>query len=230
MAFTGIKKDTLDFLLDLGKNNNRDWFGAHKDRYLEAQGNVVDFADTLIAEMNKHDQIETTSGKKSMFRIYKDVRFTKEKTPYNKHWSGRLKRATKKLRGGYYFRLESGNSGIAGGFWGPDADDIKRIRMDIDINYDDWQKMINDPTLVKTFGKLEGDKVSSAPRGYAKDHPAIALLRHKQFILRRRFTDKEVLSGDFLYMVNDSFIKMRPFFDYMSEVLTTDANGISILS
>lgn len=225
MEFTGIKKDTIDFLKDLGKNNNRDWFSAHKDRYLEAHGNVADFADALIAEMNKHDQIETQSGKKSMYRIYKDVRFSKEKIPYNQHWSGALKRATKKLRGGYYFRIESGNSGIAGGFWGPDADDIKRIREDIEANHSDWQKMINQPILIETFGGLEGEKVSSAPRGYAKDHPAIDLLRYKQFILRRRFTDKEVLSSDFLYLVNDSFRKMRPFFDYMSEVLTTDANG-----
>jgi uncharacterized protein (TIGR02453 family) len=228
MAFTGIQKDTLGFLLDLGKNNNRDWFGANKDRYLEAHGNVADFADALIVEMNKHDQIETASGKKSMYRIYKDVRFSKEKIPYNQHWSGRFKRATKKLRGGYYFRLESGNSGIAGGFWGPDADDMKRVREDIDANYDDWQKMITNPVLIETFGSLEGEKVSSAPRGYAKDHPAIDLLRYKQFILRRRFTNEEVLSSDFLHLVNDSFIKMRPFFDYMSEVLTTDANGESL--
>jgi uncharacterized protein (TIGR02453 family) len=225
MNFNGIKKDTIDFLKDLGKNNTRDWFSANKERYMKAHSNVADFADALIAEMNKHDQIETQSGKKSMFRIYKDVRFSKEKVPYNQHWSGRLKRATKKLRGGYYFRIESGNSGIAGGFWGPDADDMKRIREDIAINYSDWQKLITEPTLVEAFGKLEGEKVSSAPRGYAKGHPAIDLLRHKQFILRRRFTDKEVLSGDFLYMVNEGFIKMRPFFDYMSEVLTTDANG-----
>jgi len=225
MAYTGIKKDTIDFLKDLGKNNNRDWFSAHKDRYLEAHGNVVDFADALITEMNKHDQIETQSGKKSMYRIYKDVRFAKEKIPYNQHWSGSLKRATKKLRGGYYFRIESGNSGIAGGFWGPDADDMKRIREDIAANYSDWQTLINEPVLIETFGQLEGEKVFSAPRGYAKDHPAIDLLRHKQFIWRRRFTDKEVLSSDFMYLVNDSFRKMRPFFDYMSVVLTTDANG-----
>ena len=225
MEYTGIKKDTIDFLKDLGKNNNRDWFSAHKDRYLEAHGNVVDFADALITEMNKHDQIETQSGKKSMYRIYKDVRFAKEKIPYNQHWSGSLKRATKKLRGGYYFRIESGNSGIAGGFWGPDADDMKRIREDIAANYSDWQTLINEPVLIETFGQLEGEKVFSAPRGYAKDHPAIDLLRHKQFIWRRRFTDQEVLSSDFMYLVNDSFRKMRPFFDYMSVVLTTDANG-----
>jgi uncharacterized protein (TIGR02453 family) len=111
-----IKKDSLNFLKKLSQNNNRDWFNSHKERYLEAHSNIADFADALLAEMNKHDHVETPSGKKSIFRIYKDVRFAKDKTPYNTHWSGRFKRATKKLRGGYYFRIEPGNSWLFGGF------------------------------------------------------------------------------------------------------------------
>jgi len=224
-----IRKESVDFLKTLSKNNNRDWFNEHKDKYTKVHDNIVDFADALLAEMNKHDNIETPSGKKSLYRIYKDVRFSKDKTPYNSHWSGGFKRATKQLRGGYYFRIQVGNSFLAGGFWGPEPNDIQRIREDIDLNYEDWQKMLADKTLVKTFGKLMGEQLSSAPRGYAKDHPAIDLLRHKQFILKHAFTDKEVLSPDFLKKVNDGFKKMRPFFNYMSEVLTTDANGVSIL-
>ena len=224
-----INKDSLNFLKDLGQNNNRDWFNTHKDRYLEAHGNIAAFADALIAEMNKHDHLETVSGKKSMFRIYKDVRFSKEKTPYNKHWSASFKRATKKLRGGYYLRIEPGNSRVVGGFFGPVPDDMKRIREDIDLNYPDWQKLLAEPSLVKVFGKLAGEQVLSAPRGYQKDHPAIDLLRHKQFLLRHTFTDKEVLDPDFLNIVNDLYKQMRPFFDYMSEVLTTDANGVSVI-
>lgn len=224
-----INKDSLNFLKDLGQNNNRDWFNTHKDRYLEAHGNIAAFADALIAEMNKHDHLETVSGKKSMFRIYKDVRFSKEKTPYNKHWSASFKRATKKLRGGYYLRIEPGNSRVVGGFFGPVPDDMKRIREDIDLNYHDWQKLLAEPALVKAFGKLAGEQVLSAPRGYQKDHPAIDLLRHKQFLLRHTFTDKEVLDPDFLNIVNDLYKQMRPFFDYMSEVLTTDANGVSVI-
>lgn len=224
-----INKDSLDFLKDLAQNNNRDWFNAHKNRYLAAHGNIAAFADALIVEMNKHDHIETTSGKKCMFRIYKDVRFSKEKTPYNKHWSGSLQRATKKLRGGYYFRIEPGNSRVVGGFFGPNPDDMRRIRQDIDANYDDWEKLLAQPGIVKTFGGLAGEQLSTAPRGYEKDHPAIRLLRHKQFLLRHTFTDEEVLRPDFLYKATDTFKKMRPFFDYMSELLTTDANGESLI-
>jgi uncharacterized protein (TIGR02453 family) len=226
---TVIKKDSIDFLKALSKNNNRDWFNKHKDRYIEAHNNIIAFADALLFEMNKHDKIETPSGKKSLFRIYKDVRFSKDKTPYNTHWSGGFKRATKKLRGGYYFNIKPGKSFLAGGFWGPEPEDMKRIRQDIDLNHKDWKKMLANKTLIKTFGKMMGEQVSSAPRGYAKDHPAIDLLRYKQFIFRHEFTDKEVCSPDFLYKMNDVYKKMRPFFNYMSEVLTTDANGISLV-
>jgi len=224
-----IKKDSLDFLITLSKNNNRDWFNANKDRYSEAKNNIIAFADALLAEMNKHDQIETISGKDSVFRIYKDLRFTKDKTPYNNHWSGRFSRATKKLRGGYYFRIEPGHSFLAGGFWGPVPDDMKRIRQEIDANYTAWEKLLSGKILVKTFGKMEGEQLSSAPRGYAKDHPAIDLLRYKQFLLTYQFTDREVCSPDFLHHANAVFKKMRPFLNFMSEVLTTDANGVSVI-
>lgn len=229
MTVVTIKKDSLDFLKDLSQNNNREWFSNHKDRYTEAHNNIIAFADALIGEMNKHDNIETRFGRQSMFRIYKDVRFSKDKTPYNKHWSCAFKRATKKLRGGYYLRVEPGESRIAGGFFGPVPDDMKRIRQDIDANYENWREVLANPLLEGTFGNMRGEKVTSAPRGYAKDHPAIDLLRHKQFLFRHEFTDEEVLSPDFLFIANNAFKNLRPFLDYMSEVLTTDANGLSVV-
>jgi uncharacterized protein (TIGR02453 family) len=229
MTVATINIDSLDFLKDLSQNNNREWFNNNKDRYTEAHNNIISFADALIGELNKHDMIETRSGKQSMFRIYKDVRFSKDKTPYNKHWSCAFRRATKKLRGGYYLRIEPGDSRVVGGFFGPVADDLKRIRQDIGANYEDWREVLANPALQVAFGNMRGEKVASAPRGYAKDHPAIDLLRHKQFLFRREFTDQEVLSPDFLFRANNVFKNLRPFLDYMSEVLTTDANGISII-
>ena len=229
MTKVTIKKESLDFLKKLSKNNNRDWFNAHKDLYIQAQENIIAFADALLGEMNRHDNIETESGKKSVYRIYKDVRFSKDKTPYNTQWSGGFRRATKKLRGGYYFHIEPGNTFLAGGFWGPESNDIKRIRQDIDYNYESWEKIFKSKVFKSTFGEMRGEQLSSAPRGYAKDHPAIDLLRYKQYLLRHNFSDAEVLSPDFVKKANDVFKKMRPFLDYMSEVLTTDLNGESIL-
>lgn len=224
-----IQEESVKFLKTLAKNNNREWFNGHKDAYLKAHENIIEFADGLLTKMNKHDKIETESGKKALFRIYKDVRFSKDKTPYSCRWSGSFKRATKKLGGGYYFHIEPGKSFLAGGFWGPEPGDIKRIRQDIDLNYKEWKKLLANKTLISTFGGIMGEQVSSAPRGFAKDHPAIDLLRYKQFILRHDFTDKEVCSPDFADKVNDIFKKMRPFLDYMSDVLTTDANGVSVI-
>jgi len=229
MTSVCIKKESIDFLKSLSKNNNRDWFNSHKDKFMEAHQNIISFADALLYEMNKHDVIETPSGKKSLFRIYKDVRFSNDKKPYNSHWSGIFKRATRKLRGSYYFKIKPGGSMLAGGFWGPEPGDMKRIRQDIDFNYKTWNKLLAGKSLFKTFGKMTGEQVSTAPRGYAKDHPAIDLLRYKQFLLKHEFTDNEVCSPGFLYQVNDVFKKMRPFLNHMSEVLTTDSNGVSII-
>ena len=229
MAKVIIEKKSLSFLKKLKKNNNRDWFNKHKDEYTTAQLNIISFANDLLAEMNKHDTIETASGKKSIHRIYRDIRFSKDKIPYNAEWSGGFRRATKKLRGGYYFHIEPGNSFVAGGFWGPETKDLQRFRQDIDYNYPDWRKIFSNKTFKSTFGEMIGEQLSSAPRGYAKDHPAIELLRYKQFLIRHDFTDAEVLSPGFVKKTSDVFKKMRPFLDYTSEVLTTDANGESIL-
>ncbi len=229
MAQSGvIEKDTFKFIKDVSKNNHRDWFAKNKQRYTDAYGNIIQFADALLAEMSKHDRIETTSGKDSVFRIYRDVRFSKDKSPYHGFWSGHFKRATKSLRGGYYFHIEPGNTYAGGGFWGPEPADMKRIRQDIDYNYTDWEKLLSQREFVKTFGKLNGEQLSSAPRGYAKDHPAINLLRYKQFILKHPFDDDDIFNPNFVKHINDVFKKMRPFLDFMSLVLTTDANGDAV--
>ncbi len=220
-----IQPSTLRFLKDLAKNNNRAWFTDHKDQYLAAQSNMMAFIDQLILMMNKHDELETESGKKSLFRIYNDVRFSKDKSPYNPRFAFSLKRATKLKRGGYYMNIKPGNCFLACGFFAPNADDLKRIRQDIDYNYPEWNSILQSKSIKSTFGALQGDTVLTAPRGYTTDHEAIALLRHKQFIVRHHFTDDQVISPDFLKQVNTMYKNVRPYFDYMSSVLTTDANG-----
>jgi uncharacterized protein (TIGR02453 family) len=220
-----IETTTLRFLSDLIENNDRDWFNAHKHIYQEAQQNMCEFIEALIEEMNQHDLLENTSGKESLFRIYSDVRFKKDKSPYNPRFAFGLQRATKYRRGGYYVHIKPGESFIACGFFGPNPDDLKRIRTDIDHNYLHWQQLLEDPAIKATFGTMQGEKVKTAPQGYPKDHPAIELLRHKSFLFSINVKDDEVNSPGFLIRVSDSFKNIRPFFDYMSEVLTTNANG-----
>jgi uncharacterized protein (TIGR02453 family) len=229
MSKIKIQPSNLEFLKLLKKNNNRDWFNTHKEKYLIEHTNLVAFAEVLLAEMNKHDVIETPSGKKSLHRIYRDTRFSKEKIPYKTNWSGSFKRATKSRRGGYYFHIEAGNSFIAGGFWGPDPKDLKRIRDEFAYDATPLRKILKSKSFVNTFGTLKGEQMKTTPRGFDADSPAIDLLRYKQYIVMKKFTDKEVLSDTFLKQANDTFKAMRPFFDYMSEALTTDVNGISVM-
>lgn len=225
-----IKASNFKFLEDLAKNNNRDWFTENKKRYQKEHEEIIEFADALLAKMNEHDLIETPTGKKSLFRIYRDVRFSKDKSPYKTHWSGGFTRATKQRRGGYYFHIQrDGQSFIGGGFWNPNKEDLQRIREEIATDASEIRAIIADPTFVSTFKTLDGEQLKTAPKGFDKEHPDIDLLRYKQFIFGRNFSDEEVLRPDFLEVVNQTFIAMRPFFDYMSDVLTTDSNGEPIV-
>jgi len=223
-----IPKSSLDFLNQLKKHNDRDWFNDHKELFIKEQSYIESFANDLLMELNSHDVIETPSGKKSLHRIYRDTRFSKEKTPYKTNWSGSFRRATKYRRGGYYFHIEPGNSFIAGGFWGPSPDDLKRIRDDFEFDDTPIRKIMKSKSFTSTFGTLQGEQLKTTPKGFEKDSKAIDLLRYKQFLVIKEFSDKEVLDNNFLKEANTTFKNMRPFFDYMSEVLTTDINGIEI--
>lgn len=229
MPVTSIPESTFTFLNDLQANNNRPWFNENKERYLQEYDYMIKFAENLIARMSQHDLLVPMTGKKSLFRIYRDVRFSKNKMPYKGHFSGTLKRATELRRGGYYYHLQPGESFLAGGFWGPNSADLKRIREELAADPEPLRRIIADPVFQKTFGELKGDKVKTAPRGFTKDHPNIDLIRHKQYIVTRAFTDKQVMAADFLDQVVETFQHIRPFLDYMSEVLTTDSNGVPIV-
>lgn len=221
----GIHQSGFDFLNLLKQHNNRDWFNEHKSAFQQEFQLVETFAEALLEKLSMHDLIETPSGKKSLYRIYRDTRFSNDKTPYKTHWSGSFKRATKQRRGGYYFHIEQGNSFIAGGFFGPVPQDLKLIRDDIAFDDTPLRQILKSKSFVSMFGTLQGEQLKSAPKGFATDHEAIDLLRYKQYLLIRRFTDEEVLDSSFLEEANKTFKAMRPFFDYMSEVLSADGNG-----
>lgn len=220
-----IQPATLKFLKDLAKHNERPWFEAHRVQYEAAHGNMIAFADQVLAEMAKHDEIEKKSGKASLHRIYRDVRFSKDKTPYSPRLSMGMQRATKLRRGGYYVHIQPGASFIGCGFFGPEPKDLLRIRQDIDLNYDAWRKLLKAKGLRDVYGEMQGEQLVNAPKGYERDHPAADLLRYKQFLFRHDYTDAEVLADDFAKKVSGHFKILRPWLDHMSELLTTDVNG-----
>ena len=225
MAKATIDKKTITFLKNVKKNNNREWFQKNKGKYEDALDNIKIFVQALEAEMNKHDVIE----KSKIFRIYRDVRFSKDKSPYKTNFAIFLSRAGTHRRGGYYLHLEPGSSMIGGGFWKPEPADLKRIRKEFEMDDKPMRKIMNSATFKKHFGTLKGDSVKTAPKGFDKDHPAIDLIRMKSFVVSKDIKDMDITGDKFLSEVNTTFKAMRKYFDYMSEVLTTDLNGVSLL-
>jgi len=222
---TTIEKSTFDFLKKLKENNNRDWFTENKPQFQIEQNKTKEFYKTLMERIKLHDSIDAFK----FFRIYRDVRFSKDKTPYKIHFSGSFSRATKRLRGGYYVHISPEGSFLAGGFWEPNKEDLLRIRKEFEMDTSEIRAILRNKTFVKHFGKLQGESLKTAPRGFDKEHEDIDLIRMKQFIVVRNFSEKEVLAPNFLDELDESFKAMRPYFNYMSEILTTDLNGESIL-
>lgn len=214
-------KKALEFLKQLEKNNNREWFARHKPEYdLIVKENKV-FFDQIYTGLQEYDNLKGIH----IYRIYRDVRFSKDQTPYKNNFGVGYSRSKPMLRGGYYIQIEPNNSFVGGGFWGPEAKDLLRIRKELELNTAAIEKITSDKTFLQYFGNIEGDAVKTAPRGFDKNHPAIDLIRKKQYVVMRKFTDKEVLSSNFQKEAILTLLAMRPFFDYMSEVLTTDLNG-----
>ena len=220
-----INPDIFTFYKDLDKNNNREWFESHKPRFKALESEVKDFNEIVKFGLEETDDIE----KVKMFRIYRDVRFSKNKTPYKTHFGVSFHRKKPNLRGSYYMHLAPQNSFIASGFWNPNPMDLLRIRKDLEMDAQELRDVITDFTFKKVWGELQGDVVKTSPKGFNIDHPNIDLIRHKQFLFIKRFDDKSVLSSDFQKEVIKSFSAIRPFFDLMTNVLTTDLNGVSIL-
>lgn len=220
-----ITKNALDFLNKIAKNNTREWFAEHKVEYKNHEANVKGFYGSLMDRLNVHDEIE----KLKMFRIYRDVRFSKDKTPYNSHFSGSFSRSSVRLRGGYFLKIKNNESFIATGFWEPNKEDLFRIRKEFELDSTDIRKIINNKTFKSIWGEIVGDEVKFAPKGFDKEDPNIDLIKRKQFIFVKNFTNEEVLSTNFIDVVDDSFKAIRPYFNLMSDILTTNLNGESLL-
>ena len=213
------------FLEELRENNNRDWFKANKHKHDAARAHVVQFTQALFERLSDENQLD----RQKVFRVYRDVRFSKNKTPYKTHFGISFHRKKPQLRGGYYIHLAPGDSFLATGFWDPSPADLLRIRKELEVDAQEFRDLIAVPAFTKVWGSLEGDAVKTAPKGFAKDHANIDLIRHKQFLFIKKFDDKSVLSPDFQKEVIAAFTAVRPFFDYMTNVLTTDLNGESLL-
>ena len=215
-------QNQFEFLQQLQQNNHREWFNVHKPTFEILKNENKLFFNQIYAELQKYDDLATLH----IFRIHKDVRFSKDKSPYKTNFGAGFSRVKPLLRGGYYIHLEPNNSFVGGGFWAPDAADLLRIRREFEMDTTEIAKITTDKTFLKYFGALQGEEgVKTAPKGFDKNHPAIHLIKKKQYVVTRPFTNQAVFDPNFQQEVIATFLAMRPFFDYMSDVLTTDLNG-----
>ena len=220
-----IPKNTISFLKELKLNNNRDWFNENKQEFNSIQTEVKKFADQVKDSLNLSDDIE----KLKIFRIYRDLRFSKDKTPYKKNIGMAFHRSKPELRGGYYLEISADESFMAVGFWNPNKEDLLRIRKEIEIDGQEFTNVINQKKIKDVWGEIKGDEVKTSPKDFKGDHEYIDMIKKKQFIFIKKLKEKEILDANFQKELVNNFVSIRPFFDYMSEVLTTNLNGESII-
>ncbi|MGI9550150.1 MAG: DUF2461 domain-containing protein [Aurantibacter sp.] len=219
-----ISKNTLKFLKDLKANNNRDWFMANKPRYETAKKEFEEFMDNLLMEIAKFDpSIGHHKGKDTIFRIYRDVRFSKDKSPYKTHMGAHVTSAAKKSeihsRAGYYIHIGPGESMLAGGAYMPQGSWLKGIRNEIAHNAKAFKKILNSKSFKEYFGEFEGEQLKTAPRDFPKDHPEIELLRYKSFLATHKCKDADVTSPDFLKHAGKTFKALYPFDQFLNEAI-----------
>lgn len=220
-----LQNTTLKFLKDLAKNNNKEWFDANRKRYETARQDFIELADAIIKGFCKKDKdFEQLEGKKCLFRINRDIRFSKDKSPYKPNFGASFERGGRiSPWAGYYLHIEPGNkSFIAGGVWQPEADRVKKIRQEIDYSWSDFKKIATNKKFVATFGDLEKTKetsLSREPKGYEKDNPAIEYLKLKSWVVSAPLTDAEVTSKDLIKKVLSGFETMQPMIIFLNEAL-----------
>lgn len=216
-----LSKLTLTFLKDLKANNNREWFTANKPRYEAAKADFEKFIDALIPKIAAFDKsVAHQTAKSCVFRIYRDVRFSKDKSPYKTHFGAHItstvKRSEVHSSAGYYVHIEDGASILAGGAYLPPSDWLNAIRQEIDYNTEEFKKIINGTDFKKYFGKIEGDKLSRPPKGYEPTHPEIELLKLKSFLASHNLSNKQLLSDDLLSHSTKVFKTLYPFDSFLN--------------
>lgn len=215
---TAISPKVFDFLKKLTLNNNREWFTENKNLYTEAQENIVLFLEDLIKEMSEFDpELEKIDVKKSLFRIYRDTRFSKDKTPYKTNFGASLGMGKGSQKGGYYLHLEPGKSFIAGGIYMPESSVLKTLRKEISLYGQDFIKILNDKEFKKYFSELDqDDKLKKVPQGFEKEDPTAEYLKLKSFIVVYNLSDKEIQDKDAVKKLAEIFKIMKPLNDFLN--------------
>ena len=218
-----LQTSTIKFLKELKKNNNKAWFDANRKIYEAARADYISLVDSVIIATAKFDEpIGRLQAKDCIFRINRDVRFSKDKSPYKANMGAFITPGGKKVNTpGYYFHFEPGQSFAAGGSYMPDAADLAKIRQEIDYNLDEWNSILKNKTFKKYFTKgVEGiDVLSRPPKGYSEDNPAIVYLKMKSYIVSRPLNDTDLLDKHLVKEISKTFEAMKPMIDFLNHAM-----------
>jgi len=218
-------KNILSFLTELAQNNNRDWFQANKKRYQDALATYTDMVNEILTELRKSDpRLEGLAAKDAIFRIYKDIRFSKDKTPYKTHFGAFMAKGGRKtLQAGYYIQISPTEAFIAAGSYMPEKDQLYAMRQEIAFNPEPIRRLLADKNL-KEFSLFEEDKLKTGPKGFPKDHPAMDLICNRHFILSRDMKEAELLDPAFIKKITAEFRLTVPFVSYLNEAMEYSGN------
>jgi uncharacterized protein (TIGR02453 family) len=218
-----LQKSTLQFIKDLTNNNNKPWFEENRPLFEKAKSDFEILVKGIISTFGKIDpDIAPLEARNCIFRQYRDIRFSKDKTPYKSNMGASFDRGGKNSGfAGYYLHVEPGKSLAGGGIWMPGGEQLKKIRQEIDYNWEEFAGIINEKKFKNIYGELEqGEyKLSREPKGYEKDNPAIEYLKLKSVIATRPLSDAELVSKDLLLTVVDAFTALMPLVKFINRSL-----------
>lgn len=217
-----VNASTVSFLRDLSENNDRDWFDANRKRYEAAKKDVAGVINRLLEGMVLFDErLAGLTAKDSMFRIFRDTRFSKNKAPYKNNLGGWMAPSGRKSPfAGYYLHIQpGGQSFLAGGVYHPESQVLKAIREAIDYDGEKMQAIIQSAAFKQYFGEMGGETLKTSPKGYDKDHQFIDLLRHKSFLMQSDLSDADLVAEDFVERTLDVFKQMLPLNNYLNKAI-----------
>ncbi len=222
-----LQSSTLLFLKQLAKNNNKPWFDANRKKYDESKKDFEYFIQALIEQFGKKDpSIAALTAKSCLFRINRDIRFSRDKTPYKKNFAASINKGGKKsVLAGYYFHLEPGNSFIGGGIWMPMPAETQKIRQEIDYCYDEFKKIIHSKKFAGIYPGLDredGILLTNVPKGYTKDNPAAEFLKLKSWVAMSSLTDVALTSKDLLKQSVEALSAIQPLIDFLNRAVGED--------
>ena len=222
-----LQSSTLKFLKELKKNNNKPWFEAHRGQYESARMDFENFITIILDKHSKKDaDLRELSAKKCMFRMNRDIRFSKDKTPYKTNFAASMDRGGKKSGfAGYYIHCQPGNSFIGGGIWMPDKDHVNKIRQEIDYCLAEFEKIVTSKKFKTIYPELysgDGIKLSKIPHGFEKDNPAAEYLKFKSWLVLTNLKDAELTSKDLVKKTLSALEILHPFLNFINRALTTD--------